>query len=192
MTTSKRYFDVWPDMRIPGRWHVKSPLVDELGHEVDLWEFREGKRLSLESRPILPLARPGHALDFSQTGFSIPVVSDRFVALFQRLGLKDEVQFIEARVQGHAEFYSILNTLRIIRCIDDARCEEVLYWLPEDERPDKIGQYRNVRGLKVDPAKVGDANIFRPWGWTGALIVSERVKLAMEGEGLTGPRFTEV
>ncbi|EPX56764.1 hypothetical protein D187_007198 [Cystobacter fuscus DSM 2262] len=37
-----------------------------------------------------------------------------------------------------------------------------------------------------------DANIFRPWGWTVVLIVSERVKLAIEKEGLTGARFIEV
>ena len=68
----------------------------------------------------------------------------------------------------------------------------MLYWLPEDNRPDKMGQYRNVSGLKVDPAKVGGANIFRPWGWTVVLIISERVKLAMEEEGITGAKFIEV
>jgi hypothetical protein len=82
--------------------------------------------------------------------------------------------------------------LQIIQCIDDARCEEVLYWLPEDNRPDVVGQYRNVRGLKVDPSKIGDANIFRPWGWQVVLILSERVKQAMEEEGITGTKFLEV
>lgn len=188
----KRYFDIWPDMQIPGRWHVKSPVVDEHGQPVDMWKFREGKLLDFEGRPVLPLARPGKALDFSQTGFSIPVVSRRLVTLFERLGLTNEVQFIAAQVQNHVEPYFILNVLQIISCVDDARCEEVLYWLPEDERPDKVGQYRNVRGLKIDSVKVGNANIFRPWGWTGALIVSERVKLAMEHERITGPRFVEV
>ncbi|EPX65047.1 hypothetical protein D187_000472 [Cystobacter fuscus DSM 2262] len=55
-----------------------------------------------------------------------------------------------------------------------------------------MGHYRNVVGLKVDPEKVGDAHIFRPWGWPVALIVSERVKRALEDEGLSGPRFIEV
>jgi hypothetical protein len=50
----------------------------------------------------------------------------------------------------------------------------------------------DVRGLKVDPAKVGGAHIFRPWGWTVALLVSEHVKRALEREGVTGTRFTEV
>ena len=122
---------------------------------------------------------------------AIPVVSGRVVSIFKHLGLLDEVQFIPARVEGLSEPYFILNTLRIIRCIDDARCEEVLYWRPEDERPDKLGKYRNVVGLKVDPARVGGANIFRPWGWIVVLLVSERVKLALEAEGITGPLFIE-
>jgi hypothetical protein len=95
-------------------------------------------------------------------------------------------------VDGFTEPYFLLNALRVIRCIDDARCEEVLYWLPKDNRPDKLGQYRNIRGLRVDPTKVGDSNIFRPWGWTVTLIVSERIKLAMQDAAITGTRFTGV
>ncbi|MFY0577628.1 imm11 family protein [Cystobacter fuscus] len=91
-----------------------------------------------------------------------------------------------------AEPYFILNALRIIRCVDEARCEEIAFWEPRHGDPERVGHYRNVAGLKIDPTKVEDANIFRPWGWTVVLIVSERVKLAMEKEGLTGARFIEV
>lgn len=86
------------------------------------------------------------------------------VSLFERLGLSDQVQFFPAQVEGHPELFFILNILRVIRCIDDARCEEVVYWKPEDERPDKLGQYRNVVGMRIDRTQVGDAHIFRPWG----------------------------
>jgi prolyl-tRNA synthetase len=47
-------------------------------------------------------------------------------------------------------------------------------------------------GLRIDPTKVEGAHIFRPWGWRVALLVSEDVKEALEREGLTGTRFTEV
>jgi hypothetical protein len=55
-----------------------------------------------------------------------------------------------------------------------------------------VGHYKNVRGLKVDPAKIGDAHIFRPWGWLVVLIVSEHIKRALEQEGITGTKFIEV
>ena len=95
-------------------------------------------------------------------------------------------------VEGQAEPWFILNALRIIACIDEARCEEVVRWLPEDNRPDKSGEYRNVSGLKVDAEKTGGARIFRPWGWKVVLIVSESIKQALEHERITGTRFVEV
>ncbi|MCY1083452.1 hypothetical protein OV287_54345 [Archangium sp. miwbw1] len=157
----------------------------------DTYRFKEGRVLEVE-RPIRLSMKPvGSALEFSEA-MGTPIVHRRVVSLFERLGLQKEVQFIPVEVEGQTQPWFILNALRIIRCIDDARCEEVLYWLPEDNRPDKEGQYRNVAGLKVDVEKVGDAHVFRPWGWKVVLIVSEHVKSAMEAEGITGIKFLEV
>ena len=113
----------------------------------------------------------------------------RVVRLLERLGLQEQVQFLPIRVEGREEPYFILNALRVIRCINDARCEEVRYWKPEDNRPDKEGEYRMVAGLRVDPTQVGDSRIFRPWGWSIALIVSEDIQQAMEQEGVKGAKF---
>ncbi len=156
----------------------------------DTWRFHEGRALNIEEPIHLSVKPAGIALDFSHA-LGIPIVNRRVVSLFERLMIK-EVQFIPVEVEGQSEPWFILNALQVIKCIDDARCEEVLYWLPEDNRPDKVGKYRNVVGMKIDPAKVREANIFRPWGWAVTLIVSERVKLAMEEEGITGTRFIEV
>jgi hypothetical protein len=46
--------------------------------------------------------------------------------------------------------------------------------------------------MRIDPTKVGDAHIFRPWGWNVALIVSEDLKDAMEAVGITGTKFEPV
>jgi hypothetical protein len=192
MNAPERYFELWDDLHATGRWHLSAPDTDEEGREVDPWQFKDGVLLKLNAAPVLRMIRPGRALDFSMTGLTVPLLHGRVVSLLERLNLHQEVQFIPTRVEGFSEPYFLLNALRIIRCIDDARSEEVLYWRPEDNRPDKSGQYRNVRGLRVDPSKVGGASIFRPWGWTVALIVSERIKYALEGEGVTGTRFMDV
>ena len=186
-----RYFDLTDDMRDPGRW-LLGDAVDESGQEINPWQFGKGLSLDLKGTPRFAQYHPGHALDFSLAGVGVPVVHGRVAAVFERLGLQQQVQLFPAQVEGQAEPYFILNVLRIIRCIDDARCEEVLYWKPEDGRPEKVGQYRNVAGMRIDPTQVGNAHIFRPWGWRVALIVSEHLKQAMEAEGITGLRFTEV
>ena len=185
-----RYFKLMDDRRSRDRWHLGVP-VNEQGEELAPWQFDEGRVLGLGCVPSFPLDVPGRPLDFCWAAFSIPVVQARFVSLFERLGVGD-VQFIPARVDGRSEPSFILNALRIIRCIDDARCEEVQYWKPGDSRPDKVGQYRAVHGMRIDPAKVEGARIFRPWGWTVALIISEDLKRALEEEGITGTRFVEV
>jgi hypothetical protein len=186
----RRFYDLMDDRRSHTRWHLGGP-VDAQGQEIDPWQFKEGERLDLGCVPCFPLDAPGSPLDYCWAAFSIPVVHDRVVRLFERLGVEG-VQFLPARVEGHPEPHFILNALRIIRCIDDTRCEEVRYWRPEDGQPDKVGEYRVVAGLRIDPAKVGDADIFRPWGWRVALVISEELKQAMEAAGITGTRFVPV
>jgi hypothetical protein len=191
MTAQTRYYDIYDDKYIPGRWHLRIPLYDGEGEWFDPWRFTDGRVLEIE-RPIRLSVKPtGIALDFSHS-MGIPIVHRRVVSLFERLGLQKEVQFIPVEVEGQTEPWFILNALQVIRCIDDARCEEVFYWQPEDGEPDRVGHYKNVRGLKVDPAKIGDAHIFRPWGWLVVLIVSEHIKQALEQEGITGTKFIEV
>jgi len=185
-----RYFELMDDRRSESRWHLGSP-VDAQGQEIDPWQFKDGKVLELGCIPRFPLDVRGRPLDYCWAAFSIPVVHGRVVQLFARLDVR-EVQFIPVQVEGHDAPYFILNALRIIRCIDDARCKRVSYWTPEDEQPEKVGEYRVVAGMRIDPTQVGDARIFRPWGWPVALIISEDLKQALEAEGITGTRFVEV
>jgi hypothetical protein len=185
-----KYYDLLDDTQLPGRWQLGAPL-DAEENEIDPWQFKKGRVLELGCVPRFTLDLPGYPLDFSLAAFSIPIVHSRLVSLFESLRV-DGVQFIPAQIDGHPGPWYILNSLRIIRCIDDARCEQVQYWKPEDNRPDKLGEYRAVHGMRIDPASVGDARLFRPWGWRVALIVAEDIKQAIESNGLTGPRFVEV
>jgi len=43
----------------------------------------------------------------------------------------------------------------------------------------------------MDKTKVGDANFFRPWGWS-SIIVVEEVKSAFERAPVKGVKFIEV
>ncbi|WP_307733026.1 imm11 family protein [Stigmatella ashevillensis] len=81
---------------------------------------------------------------------------------------------------------------REIQCIDDAACEEVQLWTPEDGRPDRVGQYHVVSGLRIDMSKVGHARVFRLWGYHPPIIVDGEIKEALERTGIVGGRFDEV
>ncbi|KFA91203.1 imm11 family protein [Archangium violaceum] len=184
------YYLLKDDIRTVGRWHLSHP-VDEHGEKVNPWQFTRSQWFESQETIHFPVKPDGLALEFTLDAFLTPVVHGRVVHLFERMGIQ-EVQFISIQVEGHSESYFILNTLRVIRCIDDARCEEVQYWKPEDGEPEKVGEYRLVAGLRIDPAMVEGARIFRPWGWPLALLLSEELKQALEAEHITGTRFVEV
>ena len=102
-----------------------------------------------------------------------------------------DIQFFPVTIESHPDEYSILNVARLIECVDEVRSDRVVKWTPEDGLPELVGEYRAVEGLRIDPTNVGDARMFRPWGWK-VLIVSGDIKEAFERARLLGPKFFEV
>ncbi|WP_434384354.1 imm11 family protein [Melittangium boletus] len=187
----KRYFKLSQDVEGSTGWDLGNPTTAQ-GLEVENpWMFREGAPVPDIGDLKVPMGRPGLPLDFTLAGFSIPVVHSRIASLFLELAPRD-VQLLPVSIQGHADAYQLLVATRLIRCIDDEASEEVELWAPEDGRPEKVGQYRDVSGMRIDPSKVGDAKVFRTWGWSVALIVSEELKAALERMGATGVKFQAV
>jgi hypothetical protein len=186
-----RYFDLSDDVYVPGRWDL-GPPTDAQGREVDDYVFTKGERATLEGRLGIPFrGGDGKALDFSEVGIGVPLVSARVAAVFAELAPKD-VQLIPVDVEAHSEPFFILVCTRLVKCIDDEASDEVRYWKPEDGRPEKTGRYRAVHGMRIDPVKVDDAKVFRPWGWDVVLIISEDIKQVLERMGATGAKFEEV
>ncbi len=73
-----------------------------------------------------------------------------------------DVQLFPVEVESRPEPYFLVNVTRLPKCIDDKACTGVRYWTPEDGRPELVGQYRDVYGMRIDPSQVGDAKVFRP------------------------------
>lgn len=186
-----RYFELLDDMRILDRWEPGSP-VDASGQEIWHGHFSQGLPLEVRTPAFVPLHSPGRVLDYTTTALGIPIVHAKLEALFGRPPIQGQLQLLPATIEGQADTWFLVNTLRVIRCIDDARCEAVFHYTAEDDEPERLGEYRNVRGLRIDASQVGDAHVFRPWGWQVAIIVSEHVKRALEQASVTGVRFTEV
>ncbi|RKH56773.1 hypothetical protein [Corallococcus llansteffanensis] len=187
----KRYFDLSADMTLPGRWSLGIP-TDQQGREVDdPWAFKKGQPIPNPGRLRVPIDVPGTAFDFTLAGLATPIVHVRVASLLTELAT-DDVQIFPVDIAGQPDQFCILVATKLIRCINDAACKEVELWRPEDGRPEKAGQYRDVYGMRIDAAKVGEANVFRTWGWSVALIVSEEIKSALARIGATGMRFNEV
>ena len=188
----RRFFELDFDIDAPGRWYLREP-TDSDGRPVpDIWAFVSGKTV-MDPGPLrVRLSRPGQSLDFDMTTVAgTPILSGRIASVFRELASND-VQLFPVEVQGQAEPFYLLNVMRVIRCIDDAACEEARRWTPEDGRPDKVGEYHVVSGLRIDTSKVGDAVVFRPWGYLLPIILDGQLMSALEKTGIVGGQFVEV
>ncbi|RKH02373.1 imm11 family protein [Corallococcus carmarthensis] len=186
-----RYFDLAMDVQ-EGIWLLDTPRNDLRQEEEDPWMFTQGTRVQIEGTLTVPVEEPGKPLDFSWiAGGMTPVVHIKLANVLMEHAA-DEVQLIPVTIPKHPDQYVILVTTRVIRCIDEQASEGVRFWEPRHGQPWRIGEYRSVDIMRIDKSKVGDAKIFRPWGWNVALIVSEDLKTALERTGATGMDFTEV
>jgi hypothetical protein len=186
----KRYFDLFADLSVPGHWGL-GKVLDERGQEVWPWLLMRGEPANFEGRLKVPIRAQGRPHDLTFAAFDVPVVSARVASILTALAPGD-VQLLEVDIDSQSEQYFLLNVTRVVKCIDDRASAEVQYWTAEDGEPERVGEYQAVHGMRIDPARVGDAKVFRPWGWTVALIVSEDIKVALERAGVTGGKFKEV
>jgi hypothetical protein len=188
---SMRYFKLSEDVYVPGRWGLGNPLGargEALGSPV----FLQGEPVNTAGPIHIPLYQQGKPLDFSLADAgTVPVVHSRVGDLLTKMAPHD-VQLFPVEVEMQREQYFLVNVIRIIKCIDDQASEEVSYWTEKDGLPEKVGTYFSVAGMRIDPTKVGNAKVFRTWGWHIALIVSEELKEALEGIRATGMKFKQV
>ncbi|MHA7628721.1 imm11 family protein [Corallococcus sp. M7] len=188
---SNRFFELHGDPE-EGYWYLDDP-ADKNGVEIeDAWRLRTDKPVKVTGPLRIPIMEPGKPRDFSMAGLSlVPVIHVKLATLLAE-SANDDVQLVPVTIPKHPDQYVILVTPRVIRCIDEQASEGVRFWEPRHGQPWRIGEYRSVDILRIDKSKVGDAKIFRPWGWNASLIVSEDLKTALERTGATGMYFTEV
>jgi hypothetical protein len=188
----RRFFRLGIDVYVPGRWYLGEPTSLAGQEREDVWEFSHGRPVEVLERLRVPIDRPGKPLDFDTAGVGqAPIVNERVASIFRELAPRD-VQLFPVAIQGQAGPYSLVNVARTVRCIDDKASTEVQRYTPEDGRPDRIGEYRSVIGLRIDKSKVGDARVFRLWGWHPPVIVDGEIKEALERTGIVGGLFDEV
>ncbi len=185
-----RYFALSEDVQFPGRWDL-GKLVNAQAEVIVSGLLMRGEPVHFDGTLKVPVRGPGLPTDFSHAAFGLPVINMKVASILTTLAPTD-VQLIPVQVDSQHEQHFLLNALHVVKCIDDEASEEVRRWTPEDGRPERVGTYRSVSGMRIDPAMVGDAKVFRPWGWPVVLIVSEDIKDALERAGVTGTAFEEV
>ncbi|MCP3162980.1 imm11 family protein [Myxococcus qinghaiensis] len=189
----RRFFDLSSDLLMKRRRYLADPTRADGKGVSRFLTFTSGKPIQLHERLRLPLLQPGESLDIDFVGAGrAPIVSERVASLFRELAPND-VQLFPVDVEGDSLPYFLLNATRTLRCIDHMATTKVQAPI-EHGFTQRTGdyQYDAVQGLRVAKARVGDARVFRIWGWPFPLIVDEDIKDALEANGIFGGRFEEV
>jgi len=183
-----KYFELFDGETIPGRWH----LGDILAHDGSKPALDGGRRFEKPTPLVAEVQYEGRALDFCVSAFNGPVASVRLANAVRAVAGPD-VQCIPLMVPGHVGMMIVLNSLRVVRCVDESRSEFEKFTVDDLIRPDKAGQYSSMPRLIVDPKAIPpDAHFFRVKNCLVKLLVSETVKNAMERVGCVGATFKDV
>ena len=184
-----KFYRMLDDPSISGRWHL-GESGDRAGRAIDSRRFSEGRRLDLGEPLLVEIQYPGSPLDITLAAFDMPVLSPRATKLFEEL-CGESIQLFMSKVEGQLGTYSVMNVIELVDCIDE-RASLIERWQEEHGRQDKVGQFRTVAGLRIDPDRAGAREIFRLAGWSIALILSSNLKKSIENLGLSGVKFTPV
>ncbi|RYZ16513.1 MAG: hypothetical protein EOO70_04265 [Myxococcaceae bacterium] len=119
-----------------------------------------------------------------------PIVNAAVANVFRTLA-PDDVQLLPVSIERESESYFVVNAIRLMDCIDEARCQEVQHY-PENSFPEYEGEYRWIYGLRIDPLRAEGARVFRLTKFKTAFVVSDDVKEALERVGNLGVSFEQV
>jgi hypothetical protein len=159
--------------------------------EIDPREFTEGRRYGGPIPVMVRLEIDGTRPQFTFASHNMPIVSHPLAKLIGNI-CSEDVQRLPITVGPSITGYEILNVVATADCLDEALSEFVEKWTLEHGRRDKVGQYRAVGRLKIDSARTDNRGVFRIRGWEGALIVSHKVRMALERIANLGVVFNPV
>lgn len=163
------YSRILVDSSVEDLWFLGEPSNSD-GEELDARIFTTCRPFGKTQSPLLlPIEKRGRPVPLSFGAFDMPVASRTLGDSFA-LAAGGDVELVPAVAEDGTEL-SIVNVLPEVECIDESRTIGEK-WTPEDGRPDKIGRYRTILELFIDPNRV-DREIFRLAGRRIVLIVSD-------------------
>lgn len=186
-----KYFDVLADDKhFNDRWFLEEPISVN-GQTIDARLFRYGKTYEGVAPYSISVQQNGKLVAFNLAAFDLPVVSNEVASILRDVAGRD-CEFFPVVIGKSNIQMSILNVVRRMKCVDESQCEEVIKWRPEDNRPDRLGSYRSIGGLRINPTQAAGHHIFRILGWEVSLIVSDVLRKKLKTIENLGIVFDEV
>lgn len=185
-----QFFRMMTDVDVPNRWHLGIPVDIKTEQGVDTNLFTQGQAVSNITALRMPLQYSGRSLDITFAGFHVPIITQS-VANVLLPKARSNIELIPIDVENSSSTYYILNITTVLDCLDRKK-SMIQWWTETDNRPEKTGKPRMIIDLRIEPCKARNTEIFRLFDWEVAIIVSKRLKEAIEAAGFQGVKFEEV
>lgn len=118
--------------------------------------------------------------DLHNAGYGQLLMSPRMISTLAAAGI-DNIQYFDCQVRdassGQELPYKVANVLGVVKALDVEA---------SDCEVDDDGFVETFYSMKIDPTKAHELNLFRLFENLVMVIVSERIKNALETAGLTG------
>lgn len=180
------YYRLNSDVYFPGRWYL-SDIGGSGIKQVYNWQF-SAIGGAVDGEYEQSVSDDGKEMDFTLTNsFIVPIVSDRMKDI---LSFVEGVRFMRVAIaKDTLRQYYIMVVDEFVDCFDESQSIFKVFTPGNPIRPDRVGDYHSVIKLMVDPARAEGHDIFRIKKYPIVVIVSERVKQALEAQELTGLCF---
>lgn len=180
------FYKMVDDCEHPTKWWLDE--VQCLLQEIDSRVLNWGQHFEPPGPLIVTVKKHGEPQDVSFTLDDTLVVTTEVADVIDRMA-PGAVERFPVEIFGVQERgYEALNVVRVIDAVDRERSKYGL-WKPEDDRPDKLGDFRGIYRLVIRDDIKQEAGIFRLKGWIVALVVSAQLKNALEKIGRLGVLF---
>lgn len=183
-----KYYRFWDDSSYNEGWSLGEINFDG---EWDFWSYvRAGEVVFPKKELVVKLRRPGRPLSITFASFELLIVDDKAKALFSN----DEVQFHPVKISGYNSDtqYWIMTIRKEIDCVDEEKSIFKKWKKNNRIRPDLAGQYEEFDKLVVDKMKCKGNSIFRIKNYDIVIVVSEKLKRAIEEVLTSGLKFIDI
>lgn len=178
LTMAGNYFQIYPDMNRTDLTYLDQPIDRNSNKAIEFWRFTSSKIYEENLDLYIQVKKKGVETDVNLTYCDIPVLRSEMAERLLNIGVK--AQLISLQIQGSNHAWCILNLLEKYDCLDKRRTEQWDIWKAEDGLPSKVGEYRSVVGLKIDPSLIETPSKAFRVSKLGTMIVDKTVKEEIE------------
>lgn len=173
---------------LPDLW-CPAGLVDARGEVIDeLAAFLGSAQLSRPTpfRYLEHRTKRWRPYDWGWSIWSNPILSERAATVVQGVA-SQELRLFPVQVPEMDEVHFLVHVLARPDCIDHDRSG-----VGGDPIPAGLRVPRGTYPVCIDVTRAKRFHLFRPRDWPASLIVSDRLRRALKGEGVRGIGYLEV